>query len=241
MHNDTEPLTPTQVAAIIFRKPRPSLQEVAYVRQRFESGEIPTIDPEVATDRRLTTIGYLAGYLADRALRKDHGGPTKVTPPLLRRGEWSHLDERCGPPYDDTLPSSRYRGEAQLRTVYTEVLRDYFSAIVFRRNAQRAGKMFRRSVVVGQAFLLICIAFVATSTIRHFWAGPTPEQAAIQAWIERDAGKHSILRWHGPLRHEEGVAMQVRYRYFSSGRKGIETERQFILSGGQVVRVDSDW
>ena len=256
MESDRRILTPAQAATVIFRKTQASDREIAFVRRRLESGEIKAIRSHAATDRWVTTTGYLA----DRALKKSrdrsksdgsansrhdirhttpaqstesHGGGSMAG--SFSRGTDGNLARSAAD------KGNSFRRETQLQAVYGEVLRDYFLAIVFRRSARHAGKIFHRSVLVGQVCLLVLIASSVVFAVRHLSAGPTPEQAAIHAWIEQDAGKHTVLQWRDPQPHEEGVAVRVRYRYFTSGRKGIETERRFVLVDGRVTRVDSDW
>ncbi len=184
----------------------------------MQLGAIKGTRSSSAKSQWTTTAGAIAQYMAEASL-PNSAGPNSAGP---NRG-----------------PARL--GGAELNGIYRDMLKDYFLAVVFRRKQRRASKQFRRAVVVGQVLTLLMLAAVTAFSVLPLLAGPAVEHTAIEAWIQQNAGRFTIINWHPAelAADGRGVRVRVRYRYTTAHGKLVTSERLFLVRGGRVVGVDS--
>lgn len=206
-------LNPREASKLIHATDRPSEGQIQWVERLLKLGAIKGTRSSSAKSQWTTTTGAIAQYMAEASL-PNAAGPNR------------------GP---------ARRGGAELNAIYRDVLKDYFLAVVFRRKQRRASKLFRRAVVAGQMLTLLMLAAVTVFSVLPLLAGPAPEHTAIEAWIQQNAGRFTIIQWHPaePSADGRGVRVRVRYRYTTAHGKLVTSERLFLVRGGRVVGVDS--
>ncbi len=133
-------------------------------------------------------------------------------------------------------------GNRQLKSVYKDLLTDYFMAVLLRRKAQSQSKLFARAVLAGQVLLAVGLFGGMTLAILGSQVSISPERRAIDSWITEQMGSHQVLSWGKPQPDPSGSSVRIpvsfRFNQQPSG-KPTETTRLFVLSGGQVVSADS--
>jgi hypothetical protein len=176
-------------------------------------------------------------HILQRELVGDQRGTTStaVADFLARAATARQRDARRDAPTDG-------RQVEQLDHVYHETLKSYFLTIIFRRKMRGTSIRFQRAVVVGQVLLLCFALLTIIFCVRAAFPPLAPERAAVLAWLETHAPKSRINQWHPPSVDEEGqTRMRVEYHYTTDRGKGVDTDRVFVISGGQVVGVQSEW
>ena len=206
-------LNPREASKLIYTTDRPSDGQIQWVERQLKLGAIRGIRPSSTKSQWTTTAGAIAQYMAEASL-PNAAGPNS------------------GP---------AQRGGAELGGIYRDSLKDYFLAVIFRRKQRRVSRQFRRAVVVGQMLTLLILATVTVFSVLALLAGPAPEHTAIEAWIQQNAERFTIIQWHPaePSADGRGVMVRVRYRYTTAHGKLITSERLFLVRGDRVVGVDS--
>jgi hypothetical protein len=124
----------------------------------------------------------------------------------------------------------------EIEHVYQETLKNYFLAIVFQRRVKGASRRFQRAVLGGQIALLGLILIAALFSVRTAFPPLTPERAAVLQWLDANARKPRVNRWHPPQVGDDGqLRMRVEYHYVSESGRGIDTDRVFVIAGNEVV------
>jgi hypothetical protein len=210
-----------EAARIIYGTPEPDALQVGQVRALIVRGVI-----QGSEDGRWTTAGAVAEYLAAAALRQRS----------------AQRDERRAAAAEEDPPPQRPAWERKYRGAYRELLKDYFLALIYRRDRSRYSRKFQRAVIAGQVGLLALIIAVIVSIVVGVRGQPEPpELAAVRAWIEKDAKEYKIIRWYPPQPDAQGKGTSIRviYEYSDAGRKKIHTDRVFIVAGGRVKSLSS--
>ena len=209
-------LNPRDASKLIHATDQPSEQQVRWVERQLKSGKIKGIRARKAKACWTTTTAAIAQYMAEVSLSEATTSGSAT-------------------------PNARPRGTAELGDVYRDVLKDYFLAVIFRRGQRASSKRFRRAVAMGQVLTLLIIVSVTAASISPLLAGSPAEHAVIENWIEENAGRFNIVRWHPsePVANGQGLKVRVEYRYASPGGKLVTTERVFTITGDRVVGVDS--
>jgi hypothetical protein len=212
-------LTAEDAARAIYGTQEPDFRQVGQVRAMILRGVI-----RGSEDGRWTTADAVAEYLASANLRR-------LSAETQRRAS------------DGETPSQRGSSlQRQYRTDYRAALKDYFLAVIYRRDRRRYSRPFQRAVVAGQLVLLA--GMVALIALAYFSLLPTaepPELAAVRAWLEDNTTRYSILQWRAPQPAAEGEGSSIRviYEYAQGSPKTIRTDRTFVIEGGRVVSVES--
>ena len=62
--------------------------------------------------------------------------------------------------------------------------------------------------------------------------------AAVLRWLDKQTSQARIKSWHTPAPDDDGsVRLRVEYHYVTARGKGIDTDRIFVIAGGEVIRV----
>ncbi len=208
-----------EAARIIYGAKEPDWRQVGQVRAMILRGTI-----RGSEDGRWTTAEAVAEYLAAANLRR-------------RSAE---RDRRAAG--GEGVPSHRSPLERKYRSDYRHVLKEYFLAVIYRRDRRGYSRPFQRAVLAGQIALLAGIA--ALLTVFFLGLRPTPEppeMAAVRAWLEENTDRYHIIRWHPPEPTADGGGSTIRviYDYAQGSRKTIQTHRVFVIHGNRVTAVES--
>lgn len=167
----------------------------------------------------------------------------------IRRKKWEKR-RKNGPQH---LPAATFaclqanfddidRKKDDLADSYRSVLKDYFLAVIRRRNLRHASRSWKYSVLLGQA------AFIAAAVLLLFWSfgfnqQDSPEHRAIRSWVAakhpEDHGVRDIEPLAEQSRDDETV-FSVKYYYRSKNRGRVHTEQYFVYKNHQIVDVKSD-
>ncbi len=196
-----------EAAKLIYRVEQPSAAQVERVRQHV-------VNKELAGDKRGTWGASVAEFLARSAIQQQREARRDM-PPV------GHRDPRL-----------------DVAAVYQETLKSYFVAVLFRRRQRHAGKRFERAVQIGQGALLLGILTLGIFSIRRSFPPLSPERAAVLRWLDKQTSQARIKSWHTPAPDDDGsVRLRVEYHYVTARGKGIDTDRIFVIAGGEVIRV----
>ncbi len=166
-------LTVEHAARVIYGTQQPDFRQVGQVRAMILRGVI-----RGSEDGRWTTAEAVAEYLAAANLRQ--------------RSAETERRAACG----DTPAPRGSSLQRQYRTEYRAALKDYFLAVIYRRDRRRYSRPFQRAVVAGQLVLLAgMLALVALAFFLLRPAPEPPELAAVRAWLEDNTTRYSILEW----------------------------------------------
>jgi len=224
-------LTVRQAAEILYSTKHPSSLQIRRVEERLECGAIA--GRKSAQRRWTTTAACIADYMAGQTYRRQLG--RRYAP---RGGNASHA--RAARESEPKSPDQ----DAPLRSVYQEVLKQYFLALIFRRRARHATKAFCRAVLAGQVGLLLLMVLLLSTCLRPLGRAlqaPPAEHAAVQRWLAEHEQRFSITRWYPAVQSpdEEGVSLRVEYAYTSGRNETVETDRTFLIKHGRVVSESS--
>lgn len=200
---------------MLFNTRQPTEVQVAQVRQALESGRLHGIRPATSGGHWTTTVDDVAALMAAAA-----GSRTAA----------------------QASSAGAARGaEPGLGSLYQELLKEYFLAVIMRRSRREGSVNFQRAVVAGQCVLLLTLVAVIVAGLRPRAGEEAPYRAAVEAWLadQPDQTRHQILTWHPADPNDDGAAVRVVYRYYLPGGKAITTDRVFTIAGGRVTRVDS--
>jgi hypothetical protein len=210
-----------EAARIIYNTREPDPRQVGQVRAMILRGVI-----HGSEDGRWTTVTAVAEFLAAVTLRQRSAGRDDRRTAAARAG-------------DAPQRSSR---EREYRSAYRESLKEYFLAVIYRRDRRQFSKPFQRAVIVGQIGLLALIMTVLVAILVGLRPQrEPPELTVVRAWIKKDAKSYEIIRWYPPHPSTggDGTSIRVIYEYSDTGRKTIHTDRVFVISENQVTAVSS--
>jgi hypothetical protein len=210
-------LNAEEAARIIYGTCEPDLRQVGQVRVMILRGVI-----RGSEDGRWTTADAVAEYLAVANL---HQGAERS-----RRAAASGQ------------PRNRSPSQRAYRSAYRQVLKEYFLAVIRRRDRRRYSRSFQRAVLVGQLALLIGMVAAAGLIVCTVPKVPEPQElAVVRQWLEQNTDRHQIVRWHPPQPAAEGpgVSIRVVYEYAKVSPKTIRTDRIFLIQEGRIVSVES--
>jgi hypothetical protein len=220
-----------EVAQLLFHTASPTDEQIQRVYKRMKSGALPVRDYGRGPVEWTTTEGALAEFMAAQMLK-----PRGTAQHILPRDERAQRSSA-------SAPSSRRIQEAKkLRSVYLNISRDYFLAVMLRRRMAHRSASFRRGVLAGQIVLLAIFAGLTIASFR-IALGPTlPEQVAIVNWIGQHTDRHQIVRWYptAPDTSRNGLIVEVEYRYCKDSPRMITTRRVFCVNGDEVQEISID-
>lgn len=226
--DDKRRLDVRQAARIIFKTAEPTPQQVETVRRELVRGSL-----KGSRDGHWTTPQAVATYLAGRTYdRRDlGGGRAAASSGFVTVGKAAD----AGAKRPDGV-----RSNDTLVTLYQELLRDYFLAVLRRRKQHHRSQFFARAVVVGQiACLLVLLGlFLFSLRVAQTLRQP-PEQAAVERWIAEHSQDYQVLRWYPTELTPDGsgALVRVEYQYYAPSRKRIVTNRAFEVQGDQVIEM----
>jgi hypothetical protein len=226
--NDKRRLDLREAARIIYRTADPTPQQEDALRRELARGHL-----QGSRDGRWTTPQAVAEYLAGRTYERHApqrgrtAVPTGFVP--VRRVTDAGAKHPGGVRSNDTLV-----------TLYHDLLRDYFLAVLRRRKQHRRSKLFERAVVAGQVACLLLLLGMFAFGLRVAQSLRQPqEQAAVERWIAKTTSDFDVIRWQPtePTRDGSGVIVRVQYQYYSPSRKRIVTDRAFEVQGDRVTEL----
>jgi hypothetical protein len=208
-----------EAARIVYGAQQPDWRQVGQVRALILRGTI-----RGSEDGRWTTAEAVAEYLATANLRR-------------RSAE---RDRRAAG--GEGLPSHRSPLQRKYRSDYRDVLKEYFLAVIRRRDRRGYSRPFQRAVLAGQIVLLAGIA--ALLTVFFFSLRPAPEPpelAVVRAWLDENTDRYRIIQWYPPESAADGQGSTIRviYDYAETSPKTIQTDRVFVIHGSRVTSVES--
>ena len=172
---------------------------------------------ELQGDSRGTTANAVADFVARSAL---NNAPGK-----------QHANAR----------RTSHKHDERLNRVYRESLKDYFLAVIMRRKIRNASKFFQHAVLAGQIVLLAAIVGAILASVRMVFPPTRPEHAAVVRWLDENAHRHRVVKWHPTKTGDDGkTQLWVEYHYVTPQGRGIDTRRVFTVDGDRVVSVDSE-
>jgi hypothetical protein len=224
--DDNRRLDVREAARILYKTPDPTPQQVDAVRRELARGSLAGNRDGLWTTNQ-AVADYLAGRTHERrAMGGGRGDPTGGFVPVPSR------------PAAGAGRTGGIRSNDTLVTLYQDLLRDYFLAVLRRQKQQRRSKFFERAVVAGQVACLLMLlgVFVFGLKVAQSMRQP-PEQVAVERWIAENSGDYHVIRWYPtePARDGGGAIVRVEYQYYSPSRKGITTDRSFEVRGDQVT------
>ncbi|MDX1947274.1 MAG: hypothetical protein SFU86_17870 [Pirellulaceae bacterium] len=206
------PISAVEAARRIYNTPQPTTEQVGRTVEKIEAGTLPRGPRGGMT----TTAEAFAEYMARRE--------------AARTGAHLRTPGAAGEP----VP---VKHAAKFNPFYRGVLKDYFLAVVLRRDMAHRSPVFQRLVLAGQAVLLVAIIslmITGAATAMRVRALP-PEQQAVQTWL---AGKYEGCEVTS-LRTQPDSRVLARFRYQVNGRV-IQSELLLRVQAGQVLSIDSD-
>lgn len=231
-----------EAARTLFRTSTPSDEQILLVCRLMRSGHLQAQKLAGPPATWSTTALALAEYMASSTVHRSSMQRLKSADRDILPSSESAND---GAEEQSALESaSRGRSEKQwghLAGIYREIWRDYFFAMLLRRQAQQRGAAFQRAVLIGQISLLVLIValfVVAGLGVRSF---RTPAgHAAILRHIDKSSDEFSVMRWHKPVPAPAGAGelFRVEYRYRKGSNRWIHTDRTFLLKGEMAVEME---
>jgi len=216
-----------QAAAMITGSKSPTAQDVLQVKRLIRQGSLQADRSHRETNRWTTTDVWVAEFMARRRFRMGMAEREQESQQAGARRAKSHDPLR----------------EKSLHAVYQEVLRDYFLAVIFRRDRSRHGTWFQGAVIAGQLAVLLLVAAGCVGAFRGVFQAAPAEHIAIQAWLEQNyEGRVQIVKVDPPAANPQGNGVLVRAEYWYStlNRGRVHSEQYFIIQGDRVVSVESE-
>jgi hypothetical protein len=206
-------LTIEQAAQLIYQVDQPSPQQVGAVADLIKRGVLEG----TRKGHWATTTDAVARYLATATLNKKSGEHQKRQPGQSNRAD---MESRT------------------LRPVYRDLLKDYFMAVIRQRDARRRSKSFQNAVLGGQILAVVLII----TTMVLVWRSATgvitpPELTAVERWLEQNTKRYTIQQWFPPEPSAGGAKIRVKYEYLSAASRRVQTDREFLVQDGNVVKV----
>ena len=205
-------LTIEQAAKVIYQVAEPSPQQVGAVADLIARGLLEG----TRKGHWATTADSVARYMATATLNRKSAGHNRRMEGNARA---TGIESRT------------------LRPVYRELLKDYFLAVIRRRDTKRRTKAFQHAVLVGQ---MAAVALIVAVFAFVWWtAGGTPppsELAAVEAWLEENTDRYKIHDWFPPQQSSGGSStIRVKYEYSANNPRRVQTDREFVVQDGKVV------
>jgi hypothetical protein len=228
----TRAITPREAAEIVFGTAHPTNEQLRLVYARMRSGALRLNDPDCPPARWTTNEQALAEFLAanqlGRGIKSKGGGgePAVAAAKALQ-----------------ARPNSRRHVEVEFKSVYRDLWRDYFMAVMLRRRTAHRSRSFQHAVVAGQTTLLLAMVALLWSTVVSLKVIVPAEHRAIAQRLDQEHAWHQIDRWHAPLSEDGGISQRIRvqYRYRSADSKRVvHTDRLFRVIGTQVEELPMD-
>lgn len=215
---DEQVLGPVEAARLIFNTREPTAEQIVKVRGEMKRGTLHRSRQGGLT----TTPEAVASYFATRAAADlvSHSSVAPARP--------SSVDGVTGAKEDAAVAGS----------VYQTMLKDYFLGIFLQRQSRQYPDIFQRAVLAGQIFfvlgILAIVIWVACDAGGMLSLGKSPQQQAVEAWIEEKHGPFEIVSIQaGP----EETDLDVKFSYRAQSGKRIETRRVFRIVDGNVSLV----
>jgi hypothetical protein len=210
-------------ARLIYQTSRPSARQLSKVRHTVARGVL-----QGSLEGNWVTTSSVASYLAARVVKSS--------------ADRSRRSGRTDAGRDAPATSARIAdmADGELPRVYRHILRDYFAAVLRRRQPTGTSRAYRAAVWAGQiAVVLFPVVVIVGAAVRV--TAPPPERRAIERWIDADTRQYEILKWFPPERPRSGgVIVRVRYKYVGDSPKAIVTDRRFRVQEEDVTLLDSD-
>jgi hypothetical protein len=219
-------------ARLIFRTRNPTDEQIHRVYTQMKSRALAVHDSSGPPLKWLTTEEAVADFLAANKIEQTLGHPAIAA--AKQRAKWTSKDA------PSSLPPNYEEESEMLREVYHGIWKEYFLAVILRRRAAHHSKKFRRTVVVGQAVLLVGMLGRFFGTFRLAFQPTPPERLVIERWIDENTDDYSITRWHSSKSLGGAVVVRVEYRYQKDSRRSIHTDRTFSVQGEVVTEVSDD-
>ncbi len=208
---DKRRLSLDQAAEIIFHTSEPTPKQVAKVRLLIERG----ILAGNLEGRGSTSAESVANYLAKASLYKG----IAATPSEKRQDRTRQQRE----------------ADADMRPIYSDLMKDYFLTVLRRRDAKRKSKAFRTAVLLGQltalAIILMFCVMLATSGI-----GAPGELAVVEEYLKNKSNTVEIDEWFPPTIADGGGNMiRVKYRIRGADGQLKPHDSVFTVKGDEVL------
>lgn len=203
-----------EAAEIMFHTSAPTALQVRKVRQLVKQGVLAgTLE-----GRGTTSTEAIAQYLARAALSK--GGSSKKLP---------RSQERTRQQRD---------ADADMRPLYSDVLTDYFLAVLRRRDSNKRSARFQQAVWVGQmvgvGLLMVLFIWLASGG-----KVPPAELSVVEHYLKSKDPSASIEEWFPPRSPNSGPGRQIRvkYRHRSAAGPIVEADSVFTIHDSKVLGV----
>lgn len=194
-----------EAAKIMFQTAEPTPQQILKIKSLIERGALAG-----NTQGRWTTSPEsVARYLAMAAMHKNESG-----------GKKGGQLER----------TSRQRtSEAHIRPLYSDMLKDYFLAVLRRRDARRRSKVFHRAVRAGQLvgitlILGLCFWIVSASS------EPPVEFDVVEAYLTKTNPGVQIEQWYPATSAPSGGGYRIRVKYQFQQPNGTYTAQDLVFT-----------
>lgn len=228
----TRAITPHEAAEIVFGTHKPTNEQLRLVYARMRSGALRLNDPESTPGRWTTNEQALAEFLAANQLGR--GAKSRVGGGEPAVAAAKALQAQRNP---------RQQAEVEFKSVYRDLWRDYFMAVMLRRRTAHRSRSFQHAVVAGQTMLLLAMVALLWSTVVSLKVVLPTEHRAIAQHLAQEHAWHQIDRWHEPLSDADGIGQKIRvqYRYRSAdSNRVVHTDRIFQVIGTQVEELPMD-
>lgn len=207
-------------ARVLFDVQAPTTEQLNHVRVLLMRGRLPR-GPQGGWT---TTMAAVTNLLAKRALR---GRLPADAPPSVVADR--ALDDIC------------FAHREELPPLYHDLMRQYFGAVLLRRQASRGTLFFERAVMAGQGLLVAVILGLVALAVSPAFIPQPREQVLVERFIAGENERYEILKWIPLEGSGDAERVRVLFRYFSPSGKPIETDRIYAVTGEHVaLDTDSD-
>lgn len=124
-----------------------------------------------------------------------------------------------------------------LSNAFQQLAVDYFLAVTLRKKTASSGKLFDRMVLGAQIAAVLLLVVLMLQGANSLSKKLHPYQAAVtqQLSASHDRFEISEIQEMPASDQANSPVIRVRYRYFSSKGKPIDTERYFTTSQGKIT------
>ena len=203
-----------EAAEIMFHTSAPTPLQVRKVRQLVERGVLAG----KLEGRGVTSTEAVAKYLAKAALSK--GASSKTSP----RSQGRTRQQR--------------NADADMRPLYSDVMKDYFLAVLHRRDSHKRSARFQQAVWAGQ---LVGVGLLLAAFLWLALGGRVPpaELTIVDTYLKSKDPSATIVQWFPPLPASSGPGRQIRvkYRHRSSAGPIVEADSLFTVNDSKVLGV----
>jgi hypothetical protein len=201
-------------ARILFDVQAPTPEQLNHVRVLLMRGRLPRSVQGGWT----TTMAAVTNLLAKRSLR---GRLPADAPPSVVASR--------------ALDSMSFAHREELPPLYRDLLRQYFGAVLLRRQAARGTLFFERTVLAGQCLVVVVILGLVVLAVSPAFAPRPREQVLVEQFIAGENERYEILKWIPLDGSADRQRLRVLFRYYSPSGKPIETDRIYAITGGHVA------